>query len=571
MKYIENRKKVHIFIILLMLSAICCSVLFCKGVMEGHDTVFHIHRLESLAKAIANKQIPLYVAPEMLDGFGYGTSLFYCDFMLYFPALMVVFGMDLVIAYKIMLMGICIMVVFVSYYSAEEILKNDVSALFCTAAISLSCYFNTDMFLRGATGEAMAFIFVPITVAGIYNVSYGNEKKWWQLAIGFSGLLMTHNLSFLVMCILFFLFIIVFAADTFLRRKTNILKKRFISIFKAAVSAVAATAWFLLPMAEQLLTTEFMSSYHAKIYNPSLSAMRIRNLFVELTPSPVLAPSLGLLIFIFIMAWFVSIFAGKRTERELFLDMCGSGALFCIFGSTSVFPWAQMDPYLNIIQFPWRLHLFTTVFTALAGSYWITKLLSKIGKGKWINVIVAIFIIFQAYIYTGMAQEQYNLAVETDDFIDWSVEYRYYDENYLHINTNRNIFANRKQYAGKIRTLRYNLEGECVYGPYGYNTVTFKDNNYRENSLEMPIHYFYGYEVKDSETGKILKCYPSAGRGWLAVNINEYDDGIFTIVYRGTLLQKVARIISSMYIIFLCFYLMRKRYIKINNSKNRQG
>ena len=50
-----------------------------------------------------------------------------------------------------------------------------------------SLYRFTDIYVRGALGEVLAFIFMPVALIGIYEVLWGDEKKWSWLMTGYSG------------------------------------------------------------------------------------------------------------------------------------------------------------------------------------------------------------------------------------------------------------------------------------------------------------------------------------------------------------------------------------------------
>jgi hypothetical protein len=63
------------------------------------------------------------------------------------------------------------------YFSTRSITKSS-KAAFCGAVMfGLSSYLATDLFSRGALGEAQAFIFVPIAFAGFYHIMYGETRK----------------------------------------------------------------------------------------------------------------------------------------------------------------------------------------------------------------------------------------------------------------------------------------------------------------------------------------------------------------------------------------------------------
>ncbi|MBQ7903127.1 MAG: hypothetical protein IJ362_05295 [Oscillospiraceae bacterium] len=549
----ENKKRrVIIFFVLILICLFSSSVLLLEGVIEGKDTFFHMTRVQSLSRSIKNGIIPCYVEPEMLDGFGYATSLFYCDFMFYIPAIMVCMGMNSIIAYKLFLIIICFLAVWSYFYAAKEITNDSLCGIVCAAVIACSNYFYIDMFYRGATGETLAFIFVPWVIMGAYNILYADQKKWWQIAVGFSGLLMSHVLSFTVMCILFALIIILYLITAFFDNNFSDLYNKANSIFKAAVISIGITSWFLFPIIEQLATTKFLSSYFAETYNPINSAIRIRNLFITLDDT-VINHNLGVVIFVLSIISAIAFFKKNKNDCEKFLCNITVIAFACMIGSTSLFPWLKLDPYFNIIQFPTRLHLFTTILISLVGSYWMVKYAKKY---KLIYIFIVLIVGLQVFFYNHKAVTIYENKKAEDKFMCDEKSYRYYDENYLHINTNRTTFMNRWQYVGQIRGINNHITGECQYPAYGVYNISFSDNHYNNNYLEMPIHYYRGYEVKD-ESGNLLDTFPSEERGWLTVDISNYDNGELTVIYGGTFIQKASLLISIAFcagILYICFY-----------------
>ena len=87
--------------------------------------------------------------------------------------------------------------------------------------------------------------------------------------------------------------------------------------------------------------------------------------------------------------------------------------------------------------------------------------------------------------------------------------------------------------------------------------MSFYDNNGRENILEMPINYYYGYKVTD-EAGNVLDNFPSVDRGWLSVDITGYDSQTLTVVYAGTALQRISLITSVITALALAIFGLRK-------------
>ena len=210
--------------------------------------------------------------------------------------------------------------------------------------------------------------------------------------------------------------------------------------------------------------------------------------------------------------------------------------------STSLFPWNLFAPYINIVQFPWRLHMFSTVLSCFVGSFAFVKIGRAVFKNKYV-FLPAIMSVFIVGIFLLQCNYVWDYCNSSGNVFLNEIPWNYGDQNYLQANTKQEYFLNREKYAGKIYTVVNDLQGSCQLSDYGVHTVSFYDNNGRKNILEMPINYYYGYKVTD-EAGNVLDNFPSVDRGWLSVDITGYDSQNLTVVYEGTMLQKVSLLTS---------------------------
>lgn len=559
----DRKKSFAVFVILVAIGFLGANLLFKPELMWGHDIIFHIERLQNLSNALKNGQLRLYVTPDQYNNFGYGISMFYCDAMLYPFAILVCLGVPLFKAYKLLLRFIFFAVAFTSYCMGYEISKDRVIALLFSLSVVCSQYFMTDVYIRDAVGECFGFVFIPLVIAGTYNLFYGNKNKLWMLIAGFSGLAMSHVLSFALTCFIFAIYILIFLIHTVIRKNqekgnvSNALGKTVI----AAIISFLLSRWFLLPMAEQFATTEFLRGVKAKYDELMSSTVRVRHLFSTSVDIADFSPALGVIVLIYIIVRIIYLCKFKsdftnNPNQKLFLKDSILISFICIFLSTSLFPWDLFAPYVNIIQFPWRFHIFSTVLLCFAGSFAFVKISRVVLKNKSaislavVSVlIVGIFLLQCNYVYNYNMTNRGRLVHE--DFQP------YEDQNYLQANTKQEYFLNREKYAGKIYTVINDLQGSCELTDYGVHTVSFYDNNGRENILEMPINYYYGYKVTD-EDGNVLDNFPSVDRGWLSVNITGYDSQTLTVVYAGTALQKISLVISVITALALAVFGLRK-------------
>ena len=206
----DSIKSFAVFIILVAIGLLGANLLFKPELMGGHDVIFHIERLQNLSNALKNGQLRLYVTPDQYNNFGYGISMFYCDAMLYPFAILVCLGVPLFKSYKLLLRFIFFAVAFTSYCMGYEISRNRVIFVLFSLSVVCSQYFMTDVYIRGAVGECFGFVFIPLVIAGIYNLFYGDKNKLWMLIAGFSGLAMSHVLSFVLTCFVFAVYLLIF-------------------------------------------------------------------------------------------------------------------------------------------------------------------------------------------------------------------------------------------------------------------------------------------------------------------------------------------------------------------------
>ena len=98
-------KKTWIIVAVMAVTVFLSSIpLLLPGTHAGHDLGFHLYRIVSVSKAIAENSFPVRIYFDRFNGYGYGSPLLYCDFFLYFPALLHnLFGLDFTVSWNALL------------------------------------------------------------------------------------------------------------------------------------------------------------------------------------------------------------------------------------------------------------------------------------------------------------------------------------------------------------------------------------------------------------------------------------------------------------------------------------
>ena len=551
MKQSKNRSAYTHVLLLILFSLILCWMLLLPYTVARHDTYFHLTRLESLVEAIQNGHWLPRMYPHIYQDFGYAVSLFYSDFLLYIPAALMLLGMSTLTSFKIFETLVVLATTLSAYYCANRLLKNRDAAAITAMLYTGSSYFAVDMFIRGALGESQAFIFMPFCLLGMYNAVFGDAKDRMPLIIGFTGLVLSHNLSLMLTALFFAIFLLLNIVRLF--REPN----RIWELVKSSVTVMLLTAFFLFPMVEQLLTESFFSTYHCKIWNPGKAAIRVRNLFVgaNYTSDPVFTPSLGLTMLAAFLICLFLFFHKPKDDLHRFSSCMFLGACASLFACTSIFPWYPLDPYLNIIQFPSRMFLFVTLFLSFGVGVWWSRKVSLTGRKA--AAVLALCAILCAAQFSFVTASGLQVALDADSIMTDTSYMPFWDENYLNGNNNRQLWRDRDLYVNTVRgvngPVEYTMERD-----YDHRYITFSGNT-TDNALEVAAVYFRGYRAVDTATGEQLPVRPSKN-GWLEVDIGTRPSGDLVIDYYGTTIQHISPYITLAFVLgLLAWYLYRKQ------------
>ena len=89
--------------------------------------------------------------------------------------------------------------------------KKDFAGLLFATLYTFSLYRLDNIVIRFATGEFIAYAFIPLVFYGLYNILKGDYRKWYILSIGMALVAYSHLISLLLTALLVgFIFIIAF-------------------------------------------------------------------------------------------------------------------------------------------------------------------------------------------------------------------------------------------------------------------------------------------------------------------------------------------------------------------------
>lgn len=532
------------YIILILVALFICVPFIKNGFIITHDGDAHFSRNFATIQGIKTNQFLPAIVSNFCSGFGYSWNLFYPPLSTYINAFFYLIVQNYVIAMKLTIIFSVIFSGVFSFKFMQNVTKNKDISLIVSLLYITSTYFLVDIYLRLAIGEIMTFVFLPILFYGLYNIFYEKGKKNYLLTIGAVGILLSHNISSLIVVVLSIIFILIHMKKLWKDENSIQIWK---NLSLNAFFIILIVSFFHVPLLEHKFSAEYIAMTKDGMATNEFVAAQAINLHQLVATLPIL---------IFLLLTPICYKKVKEDKRLLYLSTLIIGIIMS-FMATKWFPWKDMPSIFNLIQFPWRMLLFSTFLLGIIAGVNISKCIGNIGFSKLFIIILVILI---------------NSVICISSVIRFNDNY---DISYLY-DTNKieNIYAFSQQCAGyeylpvKARTPYIQDRGSGVIVLSGNaqikneqkegNNMQFTiKNNLNESILELPYIYYLGYDIKLN--GKEIK-YKESENGFISVCIPKDEEGTINVKYSGTKLSKIATVTSIIGITgFIIYVVIEKR------------
>ena len=530
-KFKDNSLTILIFILIILILTI---PLMQNKLIYGDDMWYHLLRIQSIADSLKCKNFFTKINASMANGYGYASSMFYPDFFLYFPAVLIAFlNFSLINSYKIFIFFLLIMMFLVFYKSFLHISENKNIALLGTAFLMLSKVLILCLYSRFALGEFIGFIFILPGLVGIYDYLYKDFSKPQFLILSFSGLINSHLITGLIM----FLFCLI----AFILNIKNTIRnpKKFLKLLGCACLVLLFTAYFWMPLIEQLLHQKFyLSNSWTAISNEEYTIL-------DYFTNPKYSVGYSLIVSLpFVLYGLFSKKSKNHAKRYFFCFIIISIFLIC----SPI--WNIFSKELNIIQFKWRLLGIITNLYAFSFALVMDEYTSSINLSKQKNILLILFSIL--------------LFFTLDNYNNYYVGNIKYDELYIKENLYNTIESlgggfeylpieveNPLNIFQSITNIAY-INGKDIKGEKYPNLIfNLNNNDVNGDNIEIPYIYYYGYVARlTKENGEIIPLEVYKGNnGLVNVRIPNGLKGDIFVIYGRTLVQKVSFVISFLSII----------------------
>lgn len=550
--------------LLILIAAISIvPFVFKNSIHSQDDLIFHKERLENYYLSVRQLDLFPKVLPTMAGGYGYGADLFYPSFLLLPFALFRLLGLPFVQSYYLFQFCLSLATAVSAFYVFKRFTSSR-AAYLGTLLYTLSTYRLIDQSVRGALGETLAFIFLPLVLLGLYEICYGDFHKWWLLSFGMAGVVSCHLITAFYAAIIV---IVVFFAAIFTDRSwfSDKVKAMFFAIFLGAL----LTAWVTLPIFEQLISLKFNlanANLGQNALSYTLGQLLTNSISTVTEPWTKLTPNIGLSLVIVLT---ISIVTWKKSRTITKILLLVTLTLFVL--SSNLFPWSLLkDSIFAAIQFPWRLLIFVSLACGLLAAQLaiehpklqttfslriITALIFLITIGFNSNVLYQVSVMG----FTPLTNDNYLSQRHAD--IGYGQEYLVQGSNYNEL----------KEAPHKYITIEgqrwLDFNQELINQQYKTMTIDLPDKaiSTKKRTVSIPLFYYIGYKVY-TEQGVSLKPYNENG---LVTFVIPGNTSSLSIMYEGTFIQRLSLITSSMTLIITCLWLGKYQIIKKKNQTHR--
>ena len=552
MKKQKNKKETWFVIGMVVLIATITGLPYLMPGLGCHllDTLYHLSRIESVKEAILNGAYPARVNPMFLNGYGYGSSLFYSDITLVVPAILRMLGVTPILSWKIFVLCLTMAASCTTYYSLRYISDNIKYSITGTVLLLLSQYYLGDLHSRAGISEYAAFVFLPLLFAGIYDYFAKEGKRIWLLGVAFGGLILTHTITTLI-CFMVTCGIFVSALLFEKTRKELLCPDKLKRLWITALLTVGVSAYFVFPMLEQMLTGEFWYQQSWAWIGDNTQPLKT---FFYLKGNFGVIAELGIGIPILLLL--VSRLAlGKIKNRWADAFLLLGVLLFML--STDIFPWKILNNTLfNAIQFTYRLWP-CALCAVILGI--VVMLSEKLTKGGTILCVatIALSVAFGIYFHSDYRVAEETLTID-DEFLEYNTIYIGQAE-YLPAGVSWDV----RMGAGEMDVVQA-MDGPIALERSGYAQYRFSVEE-ASDIYVLPLIYYKGYTAKlytPENPGDALEVLGTAD-GLVQVNKEASDAGEIVVCYGGTLLQRISEWISLITLIGIVVYIARKRCCNI--------
>lgn len=372
-------KKHFGLVIVLIFGILPLFPLFFPGLPITHDGNDHVARIANFYQSLTEGNIVPRWAGNLNWGYGHPILMFLYPFPSYLASLFHSVGFSFIDSLKIVF-GATYILSGLGMYLWIKNVWGEKAAIAASVMYLYAPYRFVDLYVRGAIGEHVAFLFVPFICYFLVKLAKGYSYwRFFGLSISIAGLILSHNamaIMFLPIIFLYFLTLI---------HKSN--KKFPLFVLFSGLFGLGLSFFFIFPAffeGKYTLRDKVTGSFEYR--SSFVSPDRFFDFSWSFGGTQSLSKQIGLPI---LAAIVICLIFFSRNKNKILLYIFGGSFVFSLFLMTQASDviWSNVT-LIQKFQFPWRL-LSVVVFS---GSALVGMSIASFKSRKSQNLLSIIFV-----------------------------------------------------------------------------------------------------------------------------------------------------------------------------------
>jgi hypothetical protein len=548
MQKVQKILNKHPWIIIVMLGIPTCLALLVPGYFGASDDM-HPAWLYEMHQSITSGQFPVRFVPDLSFGYGYPLFNFVFPLPFYIAEIFYLIGFTLVGSVKAV-MALSLVLSGVSmFYLLKRFAPLNLSIL--GSVVYLYAPFRaTEIYVRGAIGEATAFIFLPLILLSVVGVVADRRYfKWIGIgAFSIAGLITSHNISGLMFMPFVLLYMCLYCIF-------NKFKLASLSKFSAIIIlGLLCSVFFWLPAISESALMKYDTVFNYFDHFPTIRQLIIPYFgYGASVPGPGDGMSffMGLANILFIALSAIVIINWKKIDSlmrtvALWSVISIIVSVFIMNYRSSVL-WDKI-PLITYFQFPWRFLILTTFLSSV--------LVISLKPLKPANKVISVLIVLVVLLNIRYFRPADFLGRGDDYFLKRYIPYPTLNEEYLSQNEEylrlpKNTLTRPTEVAPKILL----DNGSFTVNELNALDIRVKVDLVSDATLIYSKYNFPGWTA--FVDGKRVDIKSGSPYGQIAVDLPENTKDVL-IIFRETKTRMLLNVISLIAITLSTYLVVKK-------------
>lgn len=556
----DSHKSAIALAVIFVISLLGVRELLLPGYFESHDGIIHVMRFSHFDEALRSGQIPVRWLSTWMAGYGSPVFNFNWNLPYYIGSLFHAFGATYEESIKLVLViGFALSGLF-SFLYLIRLTGNRAASVLGAVVYMWAPYHFTDIYVRGAVGEATAFLFLPLIFLSVHNAykSHGEKSSYWYSFI-WAFFILSHNITSII-CGAFFLIYLIFL-KYFLHLKWQVFK----NVIASFLLGIGLASFLWLPAFFETKYTNYYELY-GKVQTQFVSFSSLINskwqyaYAVPEAQSVSMSFQLGMILLgLQVIAIGVLIkFFNRIRKKDLivgilifFTFMTIVSVFFSVGLSRMLY---EIIPLATTIGFPWRFLTFATFSLSVVAAITI----SYFGRySKYIGAVIVFVILVLYWPYSKIVSwrysntdEGYRQMVKTNINYLPDMEFLPKENSYVALLEEKGSAVVKPFFQSKNQNISI-VEVENSPLKYRATISTETDSEVSANAFNFP-----GWTLKIDDQNQPLK--PDK-YGLISFNLPKGDHEI-DLLFQNTPVRIMGNAISLLTFFGILGLLLRKKF-----------